>query len=334
MIKNNTSVCAQCADGGDFCVVGVDVSKKHLDAHELPGGRSKRFPNTRAGIRSLRAWVCPRVRWVVYESTGSYHLPMEDAMAGELPLSRQNPSRPRHFAKALGMESKTDRTDALALAKLGRTLADELERTEPRSDWEKEVSELCVARRAEVKAKSVLKCRLEHAGLALVRREIKRDIKGGERLIARYDAELERLAARDAEFSRRVELLVSINGIREPTAIVLLSEMPELGTLTSRQAASLAGLAPVANDSGERRGKRSIRGGRKRARTALYMSAMSAVRWNPSLREAHIARKARGMAAKASLIAVMRKLVVIANAVLRDGQPFRDGHVPRMPSAA
>ena len=334
MTKNNTSDCAQCADGGDFCVVGVDVSKKHLDAHELPSGRSKRFKNSKAGIRALRRWVCPRVRWVVYESTGSYHLPMEDAMAGDLPLSRQNPKRVKHFAKAVGMEAKTDRVDALALARMGRTLADGLERTAPRSEWEKKVHGLCVARRAEAKAKSVLKCRLEHTELALVRREIKRDIERKKRLIARYDAELERLAAENPEFSRKVGLLTSIKGVRAPTAIALLSEMPELGTLTSRQAASLAGLAPVACDSGERRGQRSVKNGRKRARTALYMSAMSAVRWVPSLREAHNARTERGMKKKASLIAVMRKLVVIANAILRDGEPFRDGHVCRAPSAA
>ena len=334
MTKNNTSDCAQCADGGDFCVVGVDVSKKHLDAHELPSGRSKQFENTRAGIRALRRWLCPRVRWVVYESTGGYHLPMEDAMAGDLPLSRQNPKRVKHFAKAVGMEAKTDRVDALTLARMGRALADDLERTAPRSEWEKEVHGLCVARQASVKAKSVLKCRLEHVELPLVRREIKRDIKRGERQIARYDAELERLAAENPEFSRKVRLLTSIKGVRAPTAIVLLTELPELGTLTSRRAASLAGLAPVARDSGERQGQRSIRNGRKRARTALYMSAMSAVRWVPSLREAHSARTERGMKRKASLIAVMRKLVVIANAILRDGEPFRDGHVPQAPSPA
>ena len=334
MTKNDTSDCAKCANGDDFCVVGVDVSKHHLDVHELPSGRSRQFRNTAAGIRSLRAWVCPRVRWVVYESTGSYHRPMEDALAGGLPLSRLNPCRVRHFAKALGVEAKTDRVDALVLAKLGRMMAEGLTRTEPRSEWQKEMSELCVARQAAVKAKSVLKCRLEHARLPLVRREIKRDIASKERLIKRYEAQLKRLAAADAEFSGKVELLTSIKGIEVPTAVVLLSEMPELGTLTGRQAASLSGLAPVANDSGERRGKRSVRGARKRARTALYMSSMSAVRWNPALREGHRARKARGMKPRASLLVVMRKLMVMANAIIRDGEAFRADHVPEAPAAA
>lgn len=333
MSKNTTPICGACAEGG-FCAVGVDVSKKHLDAHSLPDGRARRFGNNRTGIRALRAWMCPKVRWVVYESTGGYHRAMEDALAAELPLSRQNPARVKHFAKALGVEAKTDRVDAATLATLGRTLADGLERTAPRSDREKAISELCAARHAAAKAKSVPECRLEHAGPALVRREIRRDIKSKEKPVARYNAELERLAAQDPEFRRKVELLVSIKGIRAPTAIVLLSEMPELGRLTSRQAASLAGVAPVANDSGGRSGKRRIRGGRKRARTALYMSAMTAVRWNPALRGAHVARKARGVSARASLLAVVRKLVVIANAVLRDGEPFREGHVPPVPSAA
>ena len=98
------------ADGHDFRVVGVDVSKKHLDAHELPGGRSARFPNTGEGIRELGAWVRPGVRWVVYESIGSHHLAMERALAARLPLSRMNPNRAKHFAKVIGVGATTFKT--------------------------------------------------------------------------------------------------------------------------------------------------------------------------------------------------------------------------------
>ena len=291
MTKNTTRGCARCADAETFRVVGVDVSKRHLDAHELPSGRSRRFNNTKAGIRDLRAWVCPAVRWVAYESTGSHHLGMEDALAAGLPLSRLNPKRARHFAKALGAEAKTDRVDARMLAEMGRMVAGELTRTRPRAEAEKAISELCVARAAH----------------RMVRDEIERDIRSKKKLMKRYDAELERLARTDPEFLRKAELLVTMDGVAMPTAIVLLSEAPELGTLTSREAASLAGLAPVANDSGERRGKRSMRGGRKRVRTAAYMSAMSAVRRDPGTRDAHEARKARGMNKKASLLVAARK---------------------------
>ncbi len=118
MSKKNTPSREHGADGHDFRVVGVDVSKKHLDAHELPGGRSARFPNTREGIRELGAWVGPGARWVVYESTGSHHLAMERALAARLPLSRVNPSHAKHFAKALGVGARTDRADARVLAKM------------------------------------------------------------------------------------------------------------------------------------------------------------------------------------------------------------------------
>lgn len=332
MTKNTTKGCARCADAETFCIVGIDVSKRHLDVHELPSGRSRRFKNTKAGIRDLRAWVCPAVRWVAYESTGSYHLRMEDALAAGLPLSRLNPKRARHFAKAFGVEAKTDRVDARMLAEMGRTMADRLVRTKPRSKAEKAISELCVARAAAAKAKAVLKCRLEHAAHRMVRDEIKRDIRSKKKPVKRYDAELARLAAEDAEFLRKAELLVTVKGVAMATATVLLSGVPELGTLTSREAASIAGLAPVANDSGERSGKRSMRGGRKRARSALYMAAMSSVRRDPKARDAHEARKARGMNKKASLLVAARKLVVTANAILRDGVPFEVNHVPEAPA--
>ena len=334
MTKNTTKGCARCADAETCCIVGVDVSKRHLDAHELPSGRSRRFDNTKAGVRDLRDWVCPAVRWVAYESTGSYHLRMEDALAAGLPLSRLNPKRVRHFAKALGAEAKTDRADARVLAEMGRMMAGELTRTRPRTEAEKAISELCVARAAAAKAKAVLKCRLEHAAHPMVRDEIELDIEGRKALVERYDAELERLARSDPEFLRKARLLTSMKGVAMPTAILLLSEAPELGTLTSREAASLAGLAPVADDSGERRGKRSLRGGRKRVRTAAYMSAMSTVQRDPAAHDAHEARKARGMNKKASLLVAARKIVVTANAILRDGVPFDPGHVPAPPAPA
>ena len=134
--------------------------------------------------------------------------------------------------------------------------------------------------------------------------------------------------ATDAELSRKVTLLETIPGIARPTAIGLLVEMPELGTLSTREAGSLLGLAPLSNDSGNRRGKRSIQGGRKRARTLLYMPTLAAIRWNPVLRERHLQFKQRGKPGKVAVTAAMRKMVLIANAVIRDGKPWQLDHIP------
>ena len=292
MSKNNTPSREHGADGHDFRVVGVDVSKKHLDAHELPGGRSARFPNTREGIRELGAWVRPGVRWVVYESTGSYHLAMERALAARLPLSRVNPSHAKHFAKALGTGAKTDRADARVLAKMGRALPEDLRRVPPPSPTRSALDDLRAARDALTRDVQRLKGQMEHARNPLVCRQLKARLAMVKRHTQAVDRELNRLVARDAELSHRVELLKTMPGVADVTSVGLAVDVPELGTLSVRTAGSLAGLAPVANDSGSRRGKRRIQGGRASVRTLLYMSAMNAVQRQP--RHARAAQPEKG----------------------------------------
>ena len=321
MSKKNTPSREHGADGHDFRVVGVDVSKKHLDAHELPGGRSARFPNTREGIRQLGAWVGPGARWVVYESTGSHHLAMERALAARLPLSRVNPSHAKHFAKALGTGAKTDRADA-------RALPEDLRRVPPPSPTRSALDDLRAARDVQR-----LKGQMEHARNPLVCRQLKTRLAMVKRHTQAVDRELNRLVARDEELSHRVELLKTMPGVADVTSVGLAVDVPELGTLSVRTAGSLAGLAPVANDSGSRRGKRRIQGGRASVRTLLYMSAMNAVQNNPVMCERHNRRKARGMVPKVSLTAEMRKLIVMANAIIRDDTPWSLDHVPKAPAA-
>ncbi len=333
MSKKNTPSREHSADGHDFRVVGVDVSKKHLDAHELPGGRSARFPNTREGIRELGAWVGPGARWVVYESTGSHHLAMERALAARLPLSRVNPSHAKHFAKALGTGARTDRADARVLAKMGRALPEDLRRVPPPSPTRSALDDPRAARDALTRDVQRLKGQMEHARNPLVCRQLKARLAMVKRHTQAVDRELNRLVARDAELSHRVELLKTMPGVADVTSVGLAVDVPELGTLSVRTAGSLAGLAPVANDSGSRRGKRRIQGGRASVRTLLYMSAMNAVQNNPVMRERHNRRKARGMVPKVSLTAEMRKLIVMANAIIRDDTPWSLEHVPKAPAA-
>ena len=296
MSKKNTPSREHGADGHDFRVVGVDVSKEHLDAHELPGGRSARFPNTRKGIRELGAWVRPGVRWVVYESTGSHHLAMERALAARLPLSRMNPNRAKHFAKVIGVGARTDRADARVLAKMGRALPEDLRRVPPPSPTRSALDDLRAARDVQR-----LKGQMEHARNPLVCRQLKTRLAMVKRHTQAMDRELNRLVARDAELSHRVELLKTMPGVADVTSVGLAVDVPELGTLS--------------------------------VRTLLYMSAMNAVQNNPVMCERHNRRKARGMVPKVSLTAEMRKLIVMANAIIRDDTPWSLDHVPKAPAA-
>ena len=202
-MKKHTAKCEHQKDGLDFYTVGIDVSKQHLDACELPSGREARFPNTKEGVRAFSAWVCPRVARVVYESTGSYHLLLEELLADRLPLSRINPKRGKRFAEALGSEAKTDRADALVLAKMGRAMADDLMETLMRTQREKDLDELRTGRDAVTKSLTVLKGRREHTRNRLVRHEIEKDIAQAKRQIGRLDRELKRLVATDAELPGR-----------------------------------------------------------------------------------------------------------------------------------
>ena len=211
-MKKHTPSCEHPKDGPDLCTVGIDVSKHHLDLCELPSGREARFTNTTEGVRAFGDWACPCVKRVVYESTGSYHVLLEDLLVDQLPLSRINPQRTQRFAEALGSVAKTDRADALVLAKMGRAMADDLMGTPVRTRQEKDLDELRSARDAVTKSLTVLKGRLEHARNRLVRREIEKDITRAKKQVERLDQELERLVAVDAELTQNVALLETIPG--------------------------------------------------------------------------------------------------------------------------
>ena len=293
--------------------VGVDISKVHLDAHALPSGRAERFANNAAGIRKLAAWAGP-ADWVVYESTGPWHRALEEALAGELPLARVNAMRARRFAQALGQEAKTDAVDAWVLARMGAAM--ELRRVEPSTPTRRDLDEMQTARDALVRDRTAALNRKHQARHPLMKRQLKQRMAHIERQIKALDAETGKLIAGDKALSRRAEVLTSIPGIARITAAGLLTEMPELGGIDGKAAASLAGLAPVTRESGAWKGRSFIGGGRSRPRRMLYMAAVSAITHNPDLARKYRELRQRGKPPKVALVAVMRKLVVLANALL------------------
>ena len=300
--------------------IGIDISRNHLDAHCLPEGRSRRFTNDPRGFEALIDWVGSDVDCIAHEPTGPWHREFEETLqdAG-LPLKRMNPYRVRCFARALGMSAKTDAIDARVLACMADT-AHHLPLTPVRSQLQRDLAELQTAREALVGDRTALLNRSKHLRLPLLQRQNRDRRRSIERQITRIDTEIGKLFESDDSLARRVEILTSIPGISHVIAAGLLAHMPELGELNRSTAASLAGLAPVTRESGLWKGRSFIGGGRRRVRSMLYMPALAAIRFNPDLRNTYRSLKDAGKPSKVAITCVMRKLVVLANALLQQNR--------------
>lgn len=302
--------------------VGVDISKDTLDVHLHPAGASRRFANDAKGFSALIACLKGfAIARVVFEPTGAYHHAFERRLAeAGLPLAKVNPRQARRFAEAIGRHAKTDAVDAAMLARFAMLI-------EPParpivSATLDEMKELHVARRALVKDRVAALNRDKTRRSALLKHQAAERLRQIERQIAAIDAALRAQLAADPALKARFDILLSIPGVGETTALTILVEMPELGAIEHKCAASLAGLAPIARDSGRRSGKRFIRGGRAHLRQALYMPTLVAVRFNTVMRAKYNAFLAAGKPPKVALTAIMRKLIILANALLRDGRTW------------
>jgi transposase len=298
--------------------VGVDISKLTLDVYLHPQATARQFPNTAAGIKTLLAWLgrMPLNR-VVFEPTGAYHRTLERQLGNAaIPVVKVNPLQARRFAQAIGQRAKTDAVDAAMLARFGAL--DALQTRPIVSQTLSDMKELLVARRGLVKDRVAATNRNHVHRAPLLKRLADQRLRQVERQIAAIDAELRVLCRADAELKARLDILISIPAIGEATALTMLIEMPELGTIDNKCVASLAGLAPIARDSGQHSGKRFIRAGRAHLRQALYMPALVAIRFNADMKAKYQALIAVRKPPKVAITAVMRKLAILANALLRE----------------
>lgn len=306
--------------------IGVDISKDHFDAHRRSDGTSRRFDNDKAGHSAFIDWMGQTDARIIHEPTGPYHRALEIRLAqAGLALVKVNPRQARRFAEATGKLAKTDRLDAIMLGRMGALL--ELEARPVRSSILNDLKDLHMAREALVKNRTAAKNRAKNLTLAILKRHNDEQLRQIERQITELEAEIMARIKSDADLAQRFTILVSIPGISTITAFALLIDMPELdmpelGTLENGQAASLAGLAPVARQSGRWTGRAFIRGGRANVRQALYMPALVAMRFNPELKAKYDQLKAAGKASKVAITAIMRKLIVLANALLRDNRKW------------
>jgi transposase len=294
--------------------VGIDVSKSKLDVAILGMAGARQFANTARGFRSLSAWLKrQRPARVLLEATGGYEQAALDALHGAgLPMVRINPRQARDFAKGTGQLAKTDRLDALVLAKMAATVEAPL--YEPREAWRLRLGQWQQRRGHLLQTLVAEKQRLARIDDVELRRAAQRHVTFLQRELRALDEGI------GQQLKARPELvpLRSLRGAGPVLQATLACELPELGRLDGKAIAKLVGVAPMACDSGQWRGRRLIWGGRAGVRSALYMSALTAMRHEPVIREFYQRLRGRGKAAKVAIVAVMRKMLVILNARMRD----------------
>ena len=306
--------------------VGIDVCKDRLDVYIHPVGLRLEFANSPEGIKRLkRSLKLHQVALVVMEATGKFHRAAHRSLhAAGFAVAVVNPLRSRLFAEAAGALAKTDRVDCRMLAILGESL--EPDAAAPPSALMESLQDLVRCREAASYARTAL---LNQLGATTVRpavAEINRQLRAAETAIENLGAEIERQIAADPFVTRRMAILTSIPGVGIATAIALIVGLAEIGSLSAKEAAMLVGLAPIACDSGQSSGPRHIKGGRAHVRRALYMAALSAARFNPALRAFHDRLIKKGKLAKVALTAVMRKLLVLANTLVRENRKWEPLH--------
>jgi transposase len=302
--------------------VGIDVSKSSLDIGVLPSGESWQEANDQKAVTRLTQRLlefAPKL--IVIEATGGLEIPLAAALAGAgLPVVIVNPRQVREFARAIGRLAKTDRIDACILALFGERVRPQLK---PLPDDVAQAFDALLARRRQlVGMLAEEKTRLQQARSRPVRSGIQRHIRWLERELQDVERNLTGSVRHSPLWKAKDDLIQSVPGAGRVLSFTLLADLPELGRLNGKQIASLVGVAPHPADSGSIRGKRIIWGGRACVRQVLYMAALAASRFNPVFRAFYQRLVTSGKPPKVALVACMRKLLVVLNAIVRDGIPW------------
>ena len=305
--------------------IGIDVSKSSLDIAVDPPAEPFSCPNHQSSFPQLIARLTAlRPQLIVLEATAGFEIPVTAALAAaDLPVVVVNPRQVRHFAKATGKLAKTDRLDASLLAQFARAVRPQLR--EIKTAAARELEQMLLRRRQLVEMLVGENNRLALTTSSKIKQEISRHVEWLEQSIQRMDDELKRVLQSSPHWREKEDLLRSVPGVGPVLSCTLLAQMPELGKLTGKQIAALAGLAPLNCDSGDRRGERHIQGGRAGVRAVLYMSAMSARRYNPVIKSFYERLVKAGKKPKVALTACMRKLLTILNAMVKSNTKWEAG---------
>ncbi|MFQ5961905.1 MAG: IS110 family transposase [Candidatus Methylomirabilales bacterium] len=305
--------------------VGIDVSKAQLDLAVRPSGPAHSVPNDETGIAALVTHVqAVHPTLIVLEATGGWELPVVRALVDAgLPAIVVNPRQVRDFAKATGQLAKTDRLDALVLARFAESVRPALR---PLPDTAtQELRALLARRRQLLEMRTAEKNRLSTAP-PRVRKGIQAHIAWLDRQLGGVDEDLSTAIRQSPVWREHEDLLRSVPGIGPVMSRTLLADLPELGTLNRKQIAALVGVAPLNRDSGTLHGRRTVWGGRATVRATLYMATVAATKWNPVIRAFYRRLRAVGKKPKVALVACMRKLITILNVILKHRTPWCETH--------
>jgi transposase len=298
--------------------VGVDVSKDRLDLALRPGDDLWQDTNDETGISRIveKLWgLNPRL--VVLEATGGLESPLVERLAAAaLPVVVVNPRQIRDFARALGRLAKTDRIDALVVARFAEAVQPEVR---PLPDTTAKELQALLARRRQLQEMLVAENNRLHSAGSRLRPQFKEHVEWLKRSLDEVDKELADLIRSSPIWEAKEKLLRSVPGVGPVLATTLVADLPELGSLDRRKVAALVGVAPFNRDSGQMRGKRTIWGGRPHIRTVLYMASLVASRRNPVIQVFYKRLLAAGKPKKVALVACMRKLLTILNAMVKNG---------------
>ena len=309
--------------GGEPRFVGIDVSKAQVDVAVRPTGQRWVVSYDETGVEELVSQMVdlgPAL--VLLEATGGLELPLAAALAAAaLPVVVVNPRQVRDFARATGTLAKTDALDAGVLAHFADVVRPDVR---PLKDAETQVLNSLTARRHQVMTMLVSEKNRLGTAIGAVSPRIEAHIAWLEQELSDLDKGLRQTLRRSPVWREKDDLLRTVPGVGEQLSLTLLANLPELGTLNRRQIAALVGVAPYNRDSGTLRGKRAVWGGRSRVRAVLYMGALAASRHNPAIRDFYQRLLAAGKPKKVALVACMRKLLVILNAMLKHGSPWCD----------
>lgn len=306
--------------------VGIDVSKSRLDIALGENGEVWHVRNDGEGFEILvKKLEEIEPKMIVIESTGGYERPAMYAIGNAgLPVAQVNPRRVREFAKAIGLLAKTDKIDARLLARFGRDAKPNL--TNLPTQEEQYLSELLSRRRQILDMITAENNRLPTASPEM-QKQIEEHIVWLEKSLKDLDKDIDNFNRQDQIRDEKGKLIQSIKGVGRITAATIIADLPEIGKVNDKKISALVGVAPFNNDSGRMRGRRRVKGGRPEVRKVLYMSAVSAVQWNPYIKDYYNALLSRGKIKKVALVACMHKILIILNAMVRDGTPY---HMPSM----
>ncbi len=312
------------AESDSSVFVGIDVSKEELDIATNENGKGWMVSNDVAGIATLTTQLQSlQPELIVVESTGGYEAPLvAELYAIGLPIARVNPGRVREFAKSVGQLAKTDQIDARVLVRFAQAVHPAVVQL-PSAETQA-LAALVGRRRQLIEMLTAEKNRLGTAPLS-VQERIEKHLAWLQSELQALNQEIEDEIDRHPGWQSQTDILRSAPGIGGVTAMTMIAELPELGQLNRKQIAALVGIAPVNRDSGRKRGKRRTQGGRAQVRSVLYMATLTATRHNPVIRSFYQRLLANGKEKKVALVACMRKLLTILNALLKQHRPWCPG---------